>query len=235
MTESYLQALKWAEASVASCNPADAMVPWFRLLLTILKERNLTECEFWKSHFAVYIVPGKSVPDEIASPRLEVRHTDKGILLELGYTTDKSPMYRRTRESALCAPDQAIGEFDRLLASFVELLPLDFRTPMSRKKQGRLQLRPSGVSGTRAEVEAAFAAAITACTCPACGSEFTDAAVEWGFAWYEGYADRIREEGRDLRDGSFKLKCEICSRRSTYCVFGSTVTLLPEQHDGRGA
>ena len=102
---------------------------------------------------------------------------------------------------------------------------------MSRKKQPRPPLKFSSFSATAAEVHAAFAAAIKACTCPACGLEFTDAAVEWGNAWREGYVDCIREDGSDIRDGPFKLKCEMCGRRSMYNIFGRTVTLLPEQSD----
>jgi hypothetical protein len=100
---------------------------------------------------------------------------------------------------------------------------------MSHKKRPRSPLKYSGISATAAEVQAAFAAAIKACICPACGLEFTDAAVEWGNAWREGYVDRIREDGSDIRDGPFKLKCEMCGRRSMYNIFGSTVSLLPEQ------
>jgi hypothetical protein len=99
---------------------------------------------------------------------------------------------------------------------------------MSRKKQPRTPLKSSGLSATRAEVEAAFAKAVKACICPACGLEFTDGAVAWGHAWYEGYVDRIREEGTDIRDGPFKLKCEMCGRESMFNVFGRTVTMLPE-------
>jgi hypothetical protein len=99
---------------------------------------------------------------------------------------------------------------------------------MSRKKQSSSPLKFSGISASVAEVHSAFALAIKACTCPACGLEFTDAAVEWGNAWYEGYVDRIREDGHDIRDGPFKLKCEMCGRRSMYNVFGGTVTLIPE-------
>jgi hypothetical protein len=98
---------------------------------------------------------------------------------------------------------------------------------MSRKKPRLPPLKSSGLSASRAEVEAAFAAAIKACTCPACGAEFTDVAVQWGHAWREGYVDRIRQEGRDIRDGPFKLKCERCGRKSLFHIFGRTVTLLP--------
>lgn len=103
---------------------------------------------------------------------------------------------------------------------------------MSRKKKPPMPIRSSGLSATRAEVEAAFRAAVTSCVCPACGLEFTDAAVEWGMAWSEGYTDCIRDRGSDIRDGPFKLKCEMCGRRSMYNIFAKAVTLLPEKSWG---
>ena len=103
---------------------------------------------------------------------------------------------------------------------------------MSRKRQLQQPLRFRNHSATRAELEAAFAAAIKKCVCPACGLEFTDAADEWGHAWSEGYVDRIREDGGDIRDGPFKLRCEMCGRRSMYSIFGKTVTLLLERSGG---
>ena len=104
---------------------------------------------------------------------------------------------------------------------------------MSRKKRPREPIRFSGLSATAAEVMAAFAAAIKACTCPACGCEFTDAAVEWCNAWREGYDDRILEaDGVKIRDGPFKLKCEMCGRRSMYGLFTQAVTLLPAEPGG---
>ena len=80
---------------------------------------------------------------------------------------------------------------------------------------------------TRAEVYAAFVAGVKACACPACGLPFTDAAVAWGNAWREGYVDCVHEQGWQLRDGPFKLKCEMCERRSMYDVFARSVTLVP--------
>ena len=103
---------------------------------------------------------------------------------------------------------------------------------MSRRKQPRPPVKHSGLSATRAEVDAAFRAAVKACACPACGLELTDAAVEWGDAWYEGYVDCIREAGSDIRDGPYKLKCETCGRRSMYDVLANAVTLVPEKSGG---
>jgi hypothetical protein len=62
-----------------------------------------------------------------------------------------------------------------------------------------------------------------------CGLNFTDAAIEWGDTWREGYVDRTLEEGSGIRDGPFKLKCELCGRRSMYHIFGRSVTLIAEQ------
>lgn len=98
---------------------------------------------------------------------------------------------------------------------------------MSRKKQQRQPLRYNAVSADRPEVKSAFRAAVKSCACPACGLEFTDAAVDWGNAWREGYVDCIREGGSDIRDGPYKLKCEMCSRRSMYNVFANAVSLVP--------
>jgi hypothetical protein len=81
---------------------------------------------------------------------------------------------------------------------------------------------------TRTAIEKAFAEAVKNCACPACGENFTDSSVAWGHAWREGYVDRIREEGRDIRDGPFKIRCEMCGRRSMYGIFAQSVTLVPE-------
>jgi hypothetical protein len=103
---------------------------------------------------------------------------------------------------------------------------------MSRRKQPRQPVKYSGLSATRAEVEAAFRTAVKSCVCPACGLAFTDAAIDWGDAWREGYVDCIREDGSDVRDGPYKIKCEMCSRRSMYNVFANSVSLVPEVPTG---
>jgi hypothetical protein len=99
---------------------------------------------------------------------------------------------------------------------------------MSRKKQPRVPPRFTNLAASAAEVADAFAVAVKACCCPACGRPFTDAAVSWGMAWREGYVDCIRAEGRDIRDGPFKIKCDTCGRRSMYNIFSQKVELVSE-------
>lgn len=59
--------------------------------------------------------------------------------------------------------------------------------------------------------------------CPHCELEFTDFAVDWGDAWVEGRLDLMDEIGRQERDGPYKLKCELCGKRSWLNYFAKTV------------
>jgi hypothetical protein len=77
---------------------------------------------------------------------------------------------------------------------------------------------------SRAEVEQAFRDMVTSLQCPACELEFTDFAVEWGRAWYEGRMDLMAEQSWQERDGPFKLKCELCGHRSWLDYFAKSVT-----------
>lgn len=74
------------------------------------------------------------------------------------------------------------------------------------------------------EVERAFNALVKSLRCPHCDVEFSDYAVDWGWAWCEGRQDRLREEGLEERDGPFKLRCELCGLRSWLDYFRDTVT-----------
>jgi hypothetical protein len=74
------------------------------------------------------------------------------------------------------------------------------------------------------EIKRAFRNRVKECKCPHCEMEFTDAAVDWGDAWYEGYRDSFRLRGSDIRDGPCKLRCELCGGRSWYDIFGGRVT-----------
>lgn len=76
---------------------------------------------------------------------------------------------------------------------------------------------------SREEVDKAFADMIKTLHCPSCDLEFTDFAVEWGRAWYEGRLDLMAEHGWQERDGPFKLKCELCGHRSWLDYFAKTV------------
>jgi len=81
----------------------------------------------------------------------------------------------------------------------------------------------------REEVERIFCEAICRHACPSCDRLFTEAAVAWGNAWREGYDDRVREEGQDLRDGPFKLSCASCGARAWYNVFANRVRAVGER------
>lgn len=88
-------------------------------------------------------------------------------------------------------------------------------------------------AASRASVRQAFADAVKSCICPACGAHFTDASIAYGDGWREGYVDRIREEGFDIRDGPYKLKCEACDRRSWYNIFSKAVTFVDDTDQSR--
>jgi hypothetical protein len=100
---------------------------------------------------------------------------------------------------------------------------------MKKQKPQHTEQAAAVPSFSLAEIKSAFAERIKRLTCPACSEHFSDAAVEWGNAWYEGYGDRIRESGYDLRDGPFKLKCELCDCRSWYSAFSNEVKLVDQK------
>lgn len=77
---------------------------------------------------------------------------------------------------------------------------------------------------TRSEIDQAFRDMVTSLCCPACELEYTEFAVEWGRAWYEGRKDLMDEQGWQERDGPFKLKCELCGHRSWLNYFAKSVT-----------
>lgn len=80
----------------------------------------------------------------------------------------------------------------------------------------------AGVVG-RDEIENSFRNMIKALHCPECDLEFTDFAVDWGYAWREGRMDLMDEQGWQERDGPFKLKCELCGHRSWLNYFAKSV------------
>jgi hypothetical protein len=100
---------------------------------------------------------------------------------------------------------------------------------MSRKNEPHPPIKHSGLVATAAEVEAEFRSAIKAHPCPACGVTFTDYAIDWGEAWREGYVDCLWDQGKTMRDGPFKLKCESCKKCSWYKLFGDRVELAEER------
>lgn len=75
----------------------------------------------------------------------------------------------------------------------------------------------------RDDVDEAFREMVKELQCPGCELEFTDFAVEWGWAWCEGRRDLMTEEGWQERDGPFKLKCELCGHRSWLNYFSKSV------------
>lgn len=77
---------------------------------------------------------------------------------------------------------------------------------------------------SRADVEAAFRSAILRINCPHCGELFTDGAVDWGGAWYEGRMDAMRELETQERDGPYKINCEWCDQRSFINYFAATAS-----------
>jgi uncharacterized C2H2 Zn-finger protein len=76
------------------------------------------------------------------------------------------------------------------------------------------QPKLSGPIGTAAQADEQFSAKVRQLRCPDCGLEFTDAAVDWSDAWWEGRLDLLKALGRDERDGPCKLRCEKCGHRS---------------------
>lgn len=76
----------------------------------------------------------------------------------------------------------------------------------------------------RDEIEQAFCDMVKSLQCPGCELEFTEYAVDWGFAWCEGRRDLMDEHGWQERDGPFKLKCELCGHRSWLNYFSKSIT-----------
>ncbi len=73
------------------------------------------------------------------------------------------------------------------------------------------------------ELQVAFRDMIKSIVCPHCELEFTDFAADWGDAWCEGRRDLMDEHGWQERDGPYKLKCELCGKRSWLNYFNRSV------------
>lgn len=72
--------------------------------------------------------------------------------------------------------------------------------------------------------EQAFLAKFTALTCPECGENYTEEALEWARAWVEGRLDLWEELGKQERDGPFKIKCAWCDQRAYLDYFAWKVS-----------
>lgn len=73
------------------------------------------------------------------------------------------------------------------------------------------------------ELQDPFRDMIKSIACPHCELEFTDFAADWGDAWCEGRRDLMDEHGWQERDGPYKLKCELCGKRSWLNYFNKSV------------
>lgn len=69
-----------------------------------------------------------------------------------------------------------------------------------------------------------FREKFTALSCPDCGENYTDGALEWSRAWLEGRLDLMEENNWIQRDGPCKLKCEWCDARAWLNYFAWTVS-----------
>ena len=86
------------------------------------------------------------------------------------------------------------------------------------------KLKPSRLTGSAADIAAAFRELVKRIRCPHCSEPFTDAAVDWGDAWSEGRRDTMSEFGEQERDGPCKIQCERCGERSRFNYFAETAS-----------
>ena len=59
--------------------------------------------------------------------------------------------------------------------------------------------------------------------CFHCRVEYSDWAVDWAEAWFEGKLDAADEFHLDWRDGETKIKCELCGLRAWIGPFSITL------------
>ena len=93
-----------------------------------------------------------------------------------------------------------------------------------RKNPLSVELIPSGLSATAAEVDVVFREMVKRIRCPHCSEPFTDAAVDWNDAWCEGRRDTMADLELQERDGPCKVKCELCEERSWINYFSETAS-----------
>ena len=76
------------------------------------------------------------------------------------------------------------------------------------------------------QVQAAFAAMLQSLACPACGQNYSDAAVQWCFGYIDGRHDMLVEEGESERDGPVKIRCAYCQARASINYFERKASLV---------
>jgi uncharacterized C2H2 Zn-finger protein len=81
---------------------------------------------------------------------------------------------------------------------------------------------------SQSEVQQAFRDKVKTLRCPTCDTPFTDAAVDWADAWWEGRADLMAEQHWQERDGPYKLKCAACGQRAWLNYFAWSVRKAEE-------
>lgn len=82
------------------------------------------------------------------------------------------------------------------------------------------------MGNSKEEIRQAFRARVKEIACPRCGEFYSDWALDWGEAWYEGRRDLLAEMGGDERDGPYKLCCELCDTRVWLNYFAFTVEVV---------
>jgi hypothetical protein len=104
-----------------------ALWPLVLFARRLLRERDLDGCYFPPRHFA--LVLARSPSEEMAyRPRLTIRSSGHGedVRLDLKVCTEIAPIVRWVTETAICLPDRAMSEFDRL---YEKLLKADRMRP----------------------------------------------------------------------------------------------------------
>jgi hypothetical protein len=108
-----------AEADAAETTDP-TMGPLIVFARRLLRERDLAGCYFPHQHFALVLT--RSPPEEMDyKARLTISSAGVGpagelnhICLELKVAKEIAPVLRWITETAICSPDRAMAEFDRL-------------------------------------------------------------------------------------------------------------------------
>ena len=86
----------------------------------LFRERDLAGCTFFTSHATLCIVRYPTYPEWCDKPLLSINCTAKDRLqFEFRITLASEPVYRALTESANCALELGLQEFDRLYAKFL--------------------------------------------------------------------------------------------------------------------
>lgn len=95
--------------------------PFIHFARRLLRERDLDGCHFPHQHFALMIT--RSSPERFAYiPRLTIssRAGSDDVWLDLSVCAQVAPVVRWIKETAICPPDRAMTEFDRLYEKLLE-------------------------------------------------------------------------------------------------------------------